>query len=1154
MKQLSFFIGKTPFEPGTPRVKGGYVMLDGEPFYKISDVDAMPPFFMSLVSDSDHWMFISSNGALTAGRKNPDSALFPYYTDDRIHDSADITGAKTILFVTAGTKTFLWEPLSPRFEGLYRIERNLYKNRIGNKIMFEEINRDLSVSFRYAWMMSERYGFVRHSKIVNMERPAVSVRILDGIQNLLPHGVTRRFQLEYSTLADGYKKNELQTDAGLGIFTLSSIPTDKAEPSEALMATTVWSCGLKNAVRLISSRQVDRFRKGLSVKQETDVRAARGAYFMNAEFHLSGGSEKEWYQAADVERDASAVSALTGLLKKESDLKRLLLEDVKTGSENLIRIVASADGLQLGGDPLASSRHFSNVLFNVMRGGVPDDGYTVRRSDFETYLLAANRDVAGRRQNSRCALPERINRDELFSMAASCLDPDMERLALQYLPLTFSRRHGDPSRPWNLFSIEVKDGYGGKIFNYQGNWRDIFQNWEALALSYPEYAEGMIAKFVNASTADGYNPYRVTRDGFEWEAPDPRDPWSHIGYWGDHQIIYLLKLLEISARFHPGRIQDILARNDFAYSNVPYRIKPYEDLLRDPRNTIDFDADLDCEIEKRVRKTGTDGKFIRNRDGGVLHVNLAEKLLVPVLAKLSNFIPEAGIWMNTQRPEWNDANNALVGFGVSMVTVCHMRRYLAFCLHLFTSPGKSSFLVSEEVADLLASIVRTLKTHLSILDGSVSDANRKALMDGFGEAGGVYRQRIYSDGFSAKKKDVSAAELSEFVDLSLRYMDHSIRANRRKDGLYHAYNVIRIEDGSVSIRRLVEMLEGQVAALSSGLLSAEECLDVLDALRRSALYRKDQSSYILYPDRQLPRFVDKNNIPIEELVRSKLLNQLLESGDRRIVMRDSEGGVHFNGDFRNASILKSALERLEGDGIRNWVEKETPLILDIYERMFDHQSFTGRSGTFYKYEGLGCIYWHMVSKLLLAVQEAFFRARADGADRGILKRISDHYRSIREGIGVHKPPDRYGAFPTDPYSHTPGFAGVQQPGMTGQVKEDILVRFGELGIWIENGCIAFRPELIEKKEYLKQPGTFEYMEMDGTRRSLDLPRNSLAFTFCQVPVVYHTARDSKILIRKMDGSTAQVRSLSLDRETSASIFKRTGEISRLEVFLTPGFD
>ena len=106
-------------------------------------------------------------------------------------------------------------------------------------------------------------------------------------------------------------------------------------------------------------------------------------------------------------------------------------------------------------------------------------------------------------------------------------------------------------------------------------------------------------------------------------------------------------------------------------------------------------------------------------------------------------------------------------------------------------------------------------------------------------------------------------------------------------------------------------------------------------------------------------------------------------------------------------------------------------------RLFDHQSFTGRSGTFYKYEGLGCIYWHMVSKLLLAVAEVGARAEENNESAAIRKRLTGHYYAIHEGIGAHKSPYIYGAFPTDPYSHTPGNMGVQQPGMSGQVKEDI---------------------------------------------------------------------------------------------------------------------
>ena len=113
-------------------------------------------------------------------------------------------------------------------------------------------------------------------------------------------------------------------------------------------------------------------------------------------------------------------------------------------------------------------------------------------------------------------------------------------MVYDYLPLTFSRRHGDPSRPWNKFSIETRKEDGSKNLDYQGNWRDIFQNWEALAVTYPGYINSMISKFLNASTMDGYNPYRIMREGIDWEVIEPNDPWSYIGYWGDHQIIYLL--------------------------------------------------------------------------------------------------------------------------------------------------------------------------------------------------------------------------------------------------------------------------------------------------------------------------------------------------------------------------------------------------------------------------------------------------------------------------------------------------------------------------------------------------------------------------------------------------------------------------------------
>ncbi len=154
-----------------------------------------------------------------------------------------------------------------------------------------------------------------------------------------------------------------------------------------------------------------------------------------------------------------------------------------------------------------------------------------------------------------------------------------------------------------------------------------------------------------ATTADGYNPYRINRAGLDWEVPDENNPWANIGYWSDHQIIYLQKLLEAGERFRPGQLRQRLNQPCLSYANVPYRIKPYADLLKDPYNTIVFDHTLHKQIQQAVKKHGTDARLLRYADGKIIHASLTEKLLTLLLAKLVNFVPEGGIWMNTQRPE-----------------------------------------------------------------------------------------------------------------------------------------------------------------------------------------------------------------------------------------------------------------------------------------------------------------------------------------------------------------------------------------------------------------------------------------------------------------------------------------------------------------------
>ncbi|MBC7525876.1 MAG: hypothetical protein H7239_15750 [Flavobacterium sp.] len=1131
-------------------VKLNIVSIDGEKFYQITNNDTMRPFFMSIVSDSNHWMFISSSGGLTSGRKNAEFALFPYYTDDKITESFDITGSKSIFQIHHNEEIHVWEPFSDRFSrNIFLVTRNLYKNRYGNKVIFEEINHDLKISYRYQWNSSNKYGFVRKSEVINHSETDYQINLIDGIQNILPYGVTSDLQNAASNLVDAYKRSELHQQSGLGIFALSAIIVDKAEPSEALKSNIVWSLGIKNPSYLVSSLQLSKFRNKQTVNQEVDVKGEKGAYFINSQITLKENSKQEWMIVANVNQDHSDVAQIIHTIQTEKNLEEFINQDIELGTKNLIALNASSDALQATNDNLRDTRHFANTLFNIMRGGIFDFNYQIEKQDFLQYINKANTIVFQKLEKNLNQLADLFTLETLKEFATKQNHTDFERLSLEYLPLKFSRRHGDPSRPWNKFSINTQSEIdGSKILDYEGNWRDIFQNWEALAHSFPEFIENMIHKFLNATTFDGYNPYRVTKDGFDWETIEEDNPWSYIGYWGDHQIIYLLKFLEFIENHQPKKLQEYFNNDIFVYANVPYIIKSYEDILKNPKDTIAFDHKSDEKIREERTKIGADGTLLKDANGDIYKVNFIEKMLATVLAKMSNFIPEGGIWLNTQRPEWNDANNALVGNGVSMVTLYYLRRFLNHFQNIIANSEVETIKISNEMVEFYHSIRETLLQFEPSLNGKFNDVDRKTILDSFGKAASAYRNQVYQNGFWGNKRSHSMAGLKRFIEVSLKFIDHSINANKREDNLYHAYNLMTVEnDKEVSISYLSEMLEGQVAVLSSGYLTSNEALHVLDGLKASKLFREDQYSYILYPNKDLPKFLEKNAISSEVVSKSELLTKLITANNTQIIKKDCNGNYHFNGNFKNASDLEVALESLSKTDFALQVEQEKKSILKAFEDVFNHKSFTGRSGTFYGYEGLGSIYWHMVSKLQLAVQECCLKAVEEKESDEVIGRLLEHYYEINEGIGVHKSPELYGAFPTDPYSHTPAGKGAQQPGMTGQVKEDILSRFGELGIFVKNGKLLFNPCLLRKDEFLIDEKSFHYVDVNFNPKTIQLQPNSICFTYCQIPIIYTISNQKNIEIKYNDDTILKSDGLIMDQKTSNQVFGRTNEINQIIV-------
>jgi hypothetical protein len=539
--------------------------------------------------------------------------------------------------------------------------------------------------------------------------------------------------------------------------------------------------------------------------------------------------------------------------------------------------------------------------------------------------------------------------------------------------------------------------------------------------------------------------------------------------------------------------------------------------------------------------------LVKSSTGDIQHAHFIEKILVTVLTRLTNYVPDGGIWMNTQRPEWNDANNALVGNGLSMVTLNYLHRFIAFLNDALDTHNDATFSISNEVAAYLTS-TSAVFMHYPQDSTEYSDEKRRSMMDELGAIGSTYRASAYAASFSGNTTTVSQQTLKHFCETVLKHLRLSISHNMRSDGLFHSYNLLTLAPGSASITRLPAMLEGQVAALSSVCVSSSDAVSLLTSLSSSDLFRSDQRSYMLYPIKKVPGFLSKNNVPKEKVEVSRVLETLIADGNTTIIHRDVHGDFHFNGTLTNIREFQEALRALD-TRYHDMLRSENEYLLDLYESVFHHKQFTGRSGSFFAYEGIGSIYWHMVSKLRYAVQEIYHSARKDDDQRNATSIILEFYRAVCDGIGVRKSPRDYGAFPTDPYSHTPLLRGAQQPGMTGQVKEDVICRMRELGVFYNRGTIEFVPSMISQNDFLQNTSTIDFQRVRGDLQHISLEAGTLFFSVCQTPIIYELADASNVTMYWKTGSVQTSASLILPPDVSNNIFARTGDIELIHVAL-----
>ena len=624
---------------------------------------------------------------------------------------------------------------------------------------------------------------------------------------------------------------------------------------------------------------------------------------------------------------------------------------------------------------------------------------------------------------------------------------------------------------------------GPTVCWYEGNWRDIFQNWEALAFSYPEFVENMIAKFVNASTVDGYNPYRITRDGIDWEVDDPEDPWSHIGYWGDHQIIYLLKFLELSRRFHPARLASSCTSRMFAYANVPYRIRRFARARRGP------------EANRRLRqragaRRSTDASptsaptasWCSNADGEVYLVNL-----------LREAAGAAAGQARQSRRRWRHlAQHAAPGVErrqqragrpgpVDGHALLHapLRALPAGAARRGTGTGRTL-----RGGGRMAGATRPRRcANVRDVAGPRPDRPGPALAArcrSWAWRRAATGSRSTATGrFSGKVRRTARAGPRVARQTPSRRSTTASAATVARTALYHAYNLLDLARRS---RRRPALLDaggtGRRAQLRRD-RSAEAAAALVESLfaQRPVSGRPALLHALSGPAAPgLPR--EEPHPRRGGRLRSRCCEHMLAAGDERIVVARRRRLLSIQcRTSRTSGDLEARLDALAGLYGDDVEASREPLRAAVTRR--SSSTASSRAGrapcSASKASAASTGTWSR-SSCWRCRRITSRRSRQDaGAD--VCRRLGELYYRVRDGLGFNKTPAEYGAFPTDPYSHTPGHGGAQQPGhdRTGQGR-------GAVALW------RTRPAGHRRRRSASSPRLLRAREFSSRASPVPLPR------------------------------------------------------------------
>jgi len=697
--------------------------LEGDT-YIIEDYDRLPAFSSFLpglagIKGIPLWVYYTNRGQgiNSFGIHNKNNAIMEFNPANTAYENTPIKGFRT--FIKCNGQYF--EPFCSLDKNA---KRTLFIRK--NSFAIEEIHHHYGVRIKinYTVLPEESIGaLVRHVMIENLDNTSKEIELLDGLPKIIPYGISNSAFKEMSNLLKSWSDIK-NIEQKVPYYTMRSSSDDSSEVSEiegGYYYLTVHEGAILPVIydsELIFEYDTSLVHPLGFMEQPLQELMAKKQCFYNKvpcgftpqHFCLEAKKTYEFYTLIGFAGSTEQIN---------EKLDAICARDYLPGKEVLADQLADTltkDIRTQSGQPIFDQYIEQCYLDNFLRGGYP---YVFNKDTNKTVVHL------------------------------------------------FSRKHGDPERDYNFFTI------AGEYYSQgNGNFRDVNQNRRNDVFFRKDIGDFNIKTFFQLIQIDGYNPLEVRPSTFRIKADccekvqrllaenvkEKADFLQKImqgsftpgqianciaghhvtvacgedafltklleyceqnieagfgeGYWSDHWD-YNMDLVENYLKIYPEKEKELLfGDHSYRFYDSPARVMPRSEkyVLNSKKEVRQYGA-LVTDEEKLNQngfvKNGTN--WLKTKSGSYATTTLMGKMISLALNKFASLDAYGmGVEMEGGKPGWNDAMNGLPGlFGSGMSETFELKRLITFICNTIT--GQKEIALPTEIYDFLMDVSNALQ-------------------------------------------------------------------------------------------------------------------------------------------------------------------------------------------------------------------------------------------------------------------------------------------------------------------------------------------------------------------------------------------------------------------------------------------------------------